>query len=78
LKEKDMDAIEEYKYLWDGSEPDWVLYYINPSESEDKAQFAIFNIQTRRALIIEDDYVSQAVITKMCDAGVRVIRSLDW
>jgi hypothetical protein len=59
----------DFSYLWDGSSNDWVLVQLDGSPS----RFVIANAATSRALIIEDEATSAAVIQTMLARGSRVI-----
>jgi hypothetical protein len=52
-------SIEEYQYLWDGSETGWALFHINANATTESPRYLVFNTETNRALVIEDndDYV---------------------
>lgn len=65
------DRLQQYCYLWDGSEPYWVL--LNTAKDRIEGDYLIFNEQSQTAKIIEDDILSEAVIGRMLDAGVRVV-----
>jgi hypothetical protein len=60
-------GLEDYSYLWDGSEPVWVLYVTG----EDR--YVPYNEETQMALIIEDDDEFQQVTDRMKASGVRIV-----
>ncbi|OQS43058.1 hypothetical protein [Chromobacterium haemolyticum] len=68
-----MNNLEDYKYLWDGSSPGWGLVQINADKSDELPRYAIFNAETKRALLIRDDHIYDEVKKKMIESGVRVI-----
>jgi hypothetical protein len=68
-----MNTIEDYKYLWDGSTPAWALVQINPDKAGEEPRYAIFNIETKRALTIRDDKVYAEVKGKMLEHRVNII-----
>ncbi|MEV7891832.1 hypothetical protein ACWD3I_48310 [Streptomyces sp. NPDC002817] len=57
------DEATEYHYLWDGSEEGWVVLRTKA------ALGTIFNINTRMALLIEDNAVYARVIEQMRTHG---------
>ncbi|HYQ40904.1 MAG TPA: hypothetical protein VER11_03025 [Polyangiaceae bacterium] len=67
--------IDEYEYLWDGSEPEWVLVRVSRT-SPDAVATVIYNTKTRMALIIEIDELAEAVQEKMLERKVRVLDSI--
>lgn len=67
-----MEKLEEYKCLWDGSDPDWLLIRLNPDEPEDIARFVIYHESTKQGLIIEDDAFYFEVQNRMRKAGSRI------
>jgi hypothetical protein len=69
-----MDEVEEHSHLWDGSDPDWVLFRLGPeSDGDDAAGFIIINRRTSLGLIVEDDGLKQEIVSRMLRAGVPVI-----
>lgn len=62
--------INEFNYLWDGSEQGWCL--INLSDNPTNPIYVIQNIITHMALIIEDDEIAQLVIEKMLKEKVTI------
>ena len=63
----------ELSYLWDGSDRDWVLFHLNPSEALENARFVIRNKRTKIALILEDDDEYEEVIARMKAGGVKIV-----
>ena len=59
--------VDDYRYLWDGSQPGWVLL----AAGDD---YLPYNQETRRALIIEDDDEFEQVVEKMLELGVPVVQ----
>lgn len=57
------DGAAEYHYLWDGSEPGWVVLRTRV------ALGTLFNTNTRMALVIEDNAVYARVIELMRTHG---------
>lgn len=68
---------DEYNYLWSGSCSGWVLFQLNSNKPEEVPRYIVFNIETRRSLVIRDDGVSSEVKQAMLDSGVRVVTSID-
>ncbi|OCG38785.1 hypothetical protein A9G29_10365 [Gilliamella sp. Fer2-1] len=62
--------IDEFKYLWDGSEQGWCL--LNLAEKGDAPIYFIENAITHVALIIENDEIAQLVIEKMLKENVTI------
>ncbi|WP_149829497.1 hypothetical protein [Streptomyces tailanensis] len=58
------DEINEYAFLWDGSEADWVVI------TSDLGIGTIYNTRTRMALLIEDDNLNARVIELMREHGL--------
>lgn len=67
----------EYNYLWDGSCSGWVLLHLNSNKPEEAPRYVIFNLETRKALLIRDDEVYAEVRQAMLDGGVRIVTSID-
>jgi MinD-like ATPase involved in chromosome partitioning or flagellar assembly len=67
------DRLADFQYLWDGTEPDWVLVDVNPTHSNYESRFLVMNERTKIAMIIESDDQAREVITRMRNAGVKVI-----
>ena len=67
----------EYNYLWDGSCSGWVLLHLNSNKPEEVPRYMIFNVETRRSLLIRDDKVYAEVKQAMLDSGVRIVTSID-
>jgi len=61
--------IQEYEYLWQRTDPNWVLLKV-PSGG-----YCVFN-KLGSILIIEDDRLSEAVCERMKDAGCEIMESL--
>ncbi|WP_327728708.1 hypothetical protein OG250_20770 [Streptomyces sp. NBC_00487] len=53
------DEINEYAFLWDGSEGGWAVI------TSDLGLGAIYNTRTQMALLIEDDNLNARVIELM-------------
>jgi hypothetical protein len=66
------DFEKRYSYLWDGSEPGWVLVKI----SDSKSGYLPFNRQTSRAVCIEIDEDNLAVCQRMRAAGCEIVESI--
>jgi hypothetical protein len=64
------EIVEQHKYLWDGSDPGWVLVRV---VVDDEPFFAIEHEPTNTGLIIEDDAAYSEIIQRMQEAGVRII-----
>lgn len=68
-----MNAIENYKHLWDGSAPAWALVQVNLDKVGEEPRYAIFNTETRRALSISDNEIYAEVKKKMLESGVSIV-----
>lgn len=67
----------QYSYLWDGTEPGWVLVLHHATQGESSEDtMSIYNELTRMALIIEDDTVAREIQSQMLAAGIRTISSV--
>ena len=74
LAMEDNDRLADFQYLWDGTEPDWVLVDVNPTHSNYESRFVVENERTKFAVIIDNDDLAREVITRMRNAGVKVIQ----
>jgi hypothetical protein len=68
-------SIESFKYLWDSSSTDWVLFHINKESLEDKPRYVIVNIKERQALLIGNDDTYAQVQEKMLKENAKIISS---
>jgi hypothetical protein len=72
--------IDEYEYLWDGSEPEWVLVRVSRT-SPDVVSTVIYNTKTRMVLIIELDELAEAVqekcLSERCGSLIR-FQAMNW
>jgi hypothetical protein len=59
-------SLDDYHYLWDGSESGWVLLATGRA-------YLPYNQETERALIIEDDDEFLQVIDKMKELAIPVL-----
>ena len=64
---------DEFRYLWDGSDKDWVLVYLNYDKPLEMPSFVIENQRTNMACIIEDETIERYVTSKMRSSGTRVV-----
>lgn len=64
--------LKSYEYLWDGSEPGWVLLR-ESNENGEEIGYAVFNRRTAMMLIIEDNFDHAAVVEQMLKAKVDVL-----
>lgn len=72
-----VNELEEFAYLWDGSEPGWCLVRVDATKPLGAAALAIYNRDASHALIIEDDKVYAQVIERMSTAGCPVVSATD-
>jgi hypothetical protein len=63
--------IEEYEYLWNHTDPNWVL--LKAPNSSDR--YVVFNKQGSM-LIIENDELKSAICQRMKDAGCEILETL--
>ena len=66
-----MNELSEYEYLWDGSDPGWVL--VAEDDAEPGVKFVIYNKKRKTMLLIEDASVSKAVNERMLSIGVEIL-----
>ncbi len=67
--------VDEFRYLWDGSEPDWALLkFFVPSE--DEPSYIIVDTKDKSTLLISDDSLYDAVIETMLDKKVCIVSSI--
>lgn len=62
------DDPEDYAYLWDGSEPGWILCKGKISDIP-----SIFNRVTRMMLVVEDSEEWRALADRMLEQGVPLL-----
>ncbi|HAP75337.1 MAG TPA: hypothetical protein DCR14_04575 [Acidimicrobiaceae bacterium] len=67
-----MSPAPQYSYLWDGSEPGWVIWQL-PGRNDETGRRLIFNLVDHTALIIEDDELAEAVLAEMVEHGCPTI-----
>jgi hypothetical protein len=72
-----MDELQEYVYLWDGTEPGWSLLKLKPGPAG-TPRYGILNVVTQSTVIIEDDEVSQAAKAEMLARGCLVLSKIPW
>jgi hypothetical protein len=75
--ESSAEDVADFAYLWDGSEPGWVLVNRNADEPEAEPGFLIFNKLSHLCLLICEDELWAAVIDRMRRQGVEIISSND-
>jgi hypothetical protein len=63
------EDLAEYRNLWDGSEPGWVLV----RSAEDPDSFLIYNERTRFGWLVEDDDKQKRVVERMLREKVPVL-----
>jgi len=63
---------DEYRFLWDGTDPGWVL--IRDPVSTDR--HSIYNTLKQIAMLIEDDSIHAAVCARMMASGCEVLNDL--
>lgn len=68
--------IDRYRYLWDGSHPDWVLVREPSAPGEGLDAFDIFNEKTRMMFVVDDENLARALVGRMRDEGVKVLDSV--
>jgi len=69
-----MTGFQDYERLWDGSEPGWVLWYVAVvDDADDLRNWSIFNVESKMAVVIEDDAVAAEVIAELRSRNVEVI-----
>ena len=62
----DMSNIEEYSYLWDGSQSGWVVL-------KDVYENTIFNKETKSVLLVEDEDLNNRLAAMMIMNNCQVI-----
>lgn len=65
------EKIEDFSYLWDGTEAGWVLLRVEPT-----APPLIFNQVSKNALIVENEDLCNGIVQAMRASGVREIASV--
>ena len=64
-----------YQYLWDSTAPQWGLI---KEENINGLFYFVVNVQTKMALLIENDELKQQIIDKMLSANVKIYSLGDW
>lgn len=64
--------IESYSYLWDGSQPGWVLLKAPALE----VGYCIFNVSSSTMLHIDDEQLNTALCNSMIEAGCPMMDDL--
>jgi len=64
-----MNRLQEYSFLWDGSQPGWVLVKPEPGQ----CNYTIYNTETKMFLVIEISADYEWVCFEMLQRGVRVV-----
>lgn len=59
-----------FKYLWDGSAPQWALLNVEP---EGEARYLIVNTDSKSVKLIENNQLFREVIDEMLEAKVRMV-----
>lgn len=68
-----IENLKGFEYLWNASEPGWVLVHLNSSSRDEEPRYFISNLDTQMGELIEDNDVFQAVVQRMLSEGVRVV-----
>ncbi len=67
-----VDALTEYRFLWDGSNPGWVLL----KTSGHPSGYCVFNRIHSTLLHIESSEVKEAVCKKMKELGCEILEEV--
>lgn len=67
-----VDAVENYEYLWADPNGPWALLRVNPG-TEEVPRYVVVNRSDRSVLIIEDGEVAKAVKERMLAVNVPVV-----
>lgn len=68
-----MTSVEQYSYLWDGTQDGWVLL-----RSPDlRSGFCIFNSLKSNLLHIDDEQINDLLCERMKAAGCKIIDSIE-
>ncbi|MEH2059154.1 MAG: hypothetical protein V7K97_23975 [Nostoc sp.] len=70
--------LEEFSYLWDGSDSDWALLKFNASPSEKEPRYLIVNTKDKRVLLVSDDILYHDIKETMREKGVRIVSGLEY
>lgn len=67
-----MDALNEYSYIWESDKDKYVLL-------NDELDISILYLNEKEVMffLIEDDELSDSIITKMLESGNKVYNSID-
>jgi hypothetical protein len=63
------ESMENYAYLWDGSQTGWALL----TAPELEGGYCIFNVANSTLLHIDDDVLNAALCQRMREAGREII-----
>ncbi len=69
------DKLARFENLWTVDAAKYALVRVG-GEAGDLSRFIIFNVETRTAMVIEDNDLSQLVKRRMKDAGVPLLNRL--
>lgn len=61
-------SIDDFVFLWDGSEPGWILLKLSGAESS----YVVFNTESRVAMNFDDAEAHAAVTARMIERGCQV------
>ena len=64
-------SLDEYDYLWNGTQSGWVLLRSNAGDED--AKYVVYNEQRSRMLLIEDSEVQRLVCEQLLSRGVKVL-----
>jgi hypothetical protein len=59
------EPMKDLSYLWDGSQPDWVLVRNEDAITYNRCPFSIYNKKTNMLCLIEDEGVRMEACDKM-------------
>jgi hypothetical protein len=67
------DKVENYRYLWENSSGRYVLIQTDKSRGQEMETCLVYDLETKAALLEEDDDVYREVKTRLAGKGVPVL-----
>ena len=67
-------SLNDYEYLWNGTEAGWVLVRCEVVDSD--MEYLIYNEQKSQMLLIEDSEVQRHACERLLSCGARVLSEL--
>ena len=69
-----MSTLADYQYLWDGTDPGWML--VSSDDRDAEASHVIYNKQRKMILMVDDAAASRAIVEQMLAKGVEILSEI--